>query len=223
MKLGSEPEVQHRSVESIPTKTASRKKRAKDTRARDIPDDSTDDDLPREAAEMTVKSKSAILNESAIAGTIKRKKKKKKRDVLPAKGDFKPIFLTTFHFKLKKLLLKATTTTRKLKITWNRRKQRAVKRLFLQNLRLKNLRANRSQRKKLKNLLQKSLRKSPLRHPHLQNRKNRPQKAKEKQHLMQQQHPKQLPVRVTRKLRVIEISTSFSGKCASVRKSSRKN
>ena len=88
MKLGSEPEVQHRSVESIPTKTASRKKRAKDTRARDIPDDSTDDDLAREAAEMTVKSKSAILNESAIAGTIKRKKKKKKRDVLPAKGCF---------------------------------------------------------------------------------------------------------------------------------------
>jgi len=97
MKLGSEPEVQHRSVESIPTKTLSRKKRAKDTRARDIPDDSTDDDLPREAAEMTVKSKSAILNESAIAGTVKRKKKKKKRDALPAKG----LFFQDFIFNLR--------------------------------------------------------------------------------------------------------------------------
>ena len=87
MKLGSEPDIQHQSVESIPTKTATRKKRVKDARARAIPDDSSDDNLPREAAEMTVKSKSAILNESAIAGTIKRKKKKKK----PAKGKNIPL------------------------------------------------------------------------------------------------------------------------------------
>ena len=95
MKIGSEPEILIQSVESIPTKTTNRKKRAKEKRKEISPESSDEHHAAFEPSKESVKSKSAILND-ALESTQKRKKKKKK-DKNAIQGGCNTSFFTS-HF-----------------------------------------------------------------------------------------------------------------------------
>ena len=99
MKIGSEPEVLQ-SVESIPTKTTNRKKRAKE-KLKELDPESSDENQNYIPTKESVKSKSAILSESALESTQKRKKKKKRdKNVIQGEKLLSFFFITPQTYNL---------------------------------------------------------------------------------------------------------------------------